>query len=149
MIEFRLKVELAIMIEFSIKGENIAHAIQSGLLLTSVFCNQFWVKSDNLKIPNHKTMQFNLIKFDPLAEEFDLPPECPGGFVAYRKCLVTSLFFKFYISVEAELAKKNLAETSPLDQSAIGDIERPATEAIVSYDIATEDAVGKPMKTRV
>ena len=51
--------------------------------------------------------------------------------------------------MEAQLAEKNLTETSAVDQSAIGDIERPATEAIVSYDIATEDAVGKPVKARI
>ena len=51
--------------------------------------------------------------------------------------------------MEAQLAKKTLTETSAVDQSAIGDIERPATEAIVSYDIATEDAVGKPVKARI
>mgnify|MGYP000472821690 CR=1 FL=1 len=83
---------------------------------------------------------------DSLSTEFDLPPSAPGGFIAYRKCLVTSLFFKFFITVQAGLMEEGLISKDDREHSAIGDIEKLPTESIVSYDIETNDAVGRPIK---
>ena len=57
---------------------------------------------------------------DSLSNEFHLPASAPGGFIAYRKCLVTSLFFKFFITVQSKLSEKNLMENCDQDDSAIG-----------------------------
>ena len=90
----------------------------------------------------------NLLRLltDSFSAEFDLPPNCPGGFVAYRKCLVTSLFFKFFITVQAELAAKKLVKPSSKDDSAIGEIVRPKIESLQSAHVDTSDAVGQSMK---
>jgi len=72
-----------------------------------------------------------LIKItDSLSKEFDLPPSAPGGFVAYRKCLVTSLFYKFFVTVQSKLADLGILRNSKIDQSAIGEIQTLPTEAI-------------------
>lgn len=55
----------------------------------------------------------NLLKdvSDALQSEFSIPADCPRGFVAYRKCLVTSFFFKFFITVQHQLGMAEVQET--------------------------------------
>lgn len=40
-----------------------------------------------------------------LAEEMALAPSVPGGMVTYRRTLTISLFFKFYLTVQHQLAR--------------------------------------------
>jgi xanthine dehydrogenase/oxidase len=81
---------------------------------------------------------------EALQSEFDLPANCPGGFVAYRKCLVTSFFFKFFITVQHELSKKGLC--APAKDSDVSDLDREPFESIQCADVQTSDAVGQSKK---
>ena len=86
---------------------------------------------------------------DSLAAEFHLPANVPGGFAAYRQCLVTSFFFKFFITVQHELVDAGLIQLNEIvDKSAIGDIEREEMKWIQTHNIVSQDAVGKPIKHR-
>ncbi|CAG5113950.1 Oidioi.mRNA.OKI2018_I69.chr2.g8039.t1.cds [Oikopleura dioica] len=81
---------------------------------------------------------------EALEKEFDLPANCPGGFVAYRKCLVTSFFFKFFLTVQQELSKKGLCD--PNENSDVSDLDREPFESIQCADVQTTDAVGQSKK---
>ena len=45
-----------------------------------------------------------------LSEELQLPPDAPGGMPEYRKSLVTSFFFKFYLTVSRLLSPHSLPQ---------------------------------------
>uniref|UniRef100_A0A672N523 Aldehyde oxidase 3-like n=1 Tax=Sinocyclocheilus grahami TaxID=75366 RepID=A0A672N523_SINGR len=74
-----------------------------------------------------------------LEEEISVPPTAPGGREEYRKTLVLSFFFKFYMQVLLELQQKLVPET----QSSSDPVGRPnvhqaalqqATGEAVYYD---------------
>ncbi|XP_036420186.1 aldehyde oxidase 5 [Colossoma macropomum] len=48
-----------------------------------------------------------------LREEISLSPTAPGGRVEYRRTLVLSFFFKFYVQVLLELKQKGIAVSDP------------------------------------
>ena len=45
-----------------------------------------------------------------LSDELQLPANAPGGMPEYRKSLVTSFFFKFYLTVSRLLSSHTLPE---------------------------------------
>lgn len=59
--------------------------------------------------------------FDFLLEELPLPPNAPGGKVLYRRSLVPSLFYKFYLFVRNELSKNCMA-VEPLPEKYLSGI---------------------------
>lgn len=53
------------------------------------------------KLVNKETLRVVLVI---ICEEFDLPPNAPGGIVRYRRALALSLFFKFFVYVAENIA---------------------------------------------
>ncbi|XP_064383993.1 xanthine dehydrogenase/oxidase-like isoform X2 [Halichondria panicea] len=82
-----------------------------------------------------------------LLEDLPLPPDVPGGMPDYRRSLVTSFFYKFYLTVLSRL------RSEPLPQdliSATRVFERPPVQSCqgfqsVSDEQLPEDSVGRPM----
>uniref|UniRef100_A0A3B3ZI89 Xanthine dehydrogenase n=1 Tax=Periophthalmus magnuspinnatus TaxID=409849 RepID=A0A3B3ZI89_9GOBI len=68
-----------------------------------------------------------------LADEMTLDPSCPGGMVSYRRTLVLSLFYKFYLSVLQTLGE----QVMPLPARTAG-ITVPSGQDM-------EDVVGRPL----
>ncbi|KAJ0067290.1 hypothetical protein NL108_015816 [Boleophthalmus pectinirostris] len=88
-----------------------------------------------------------------LAAEMTLDPSCPGGMVSYRRTLVLSLFYKFYLSVLQNLAQQGLSvESVPPEFLSATEIFHPPTPSSVQlYQAvpagqAVEDVVGRPLQ---
>ena len=62
---------------------------------------------------------------------------------------MTSLFFKFFITIQQSLAEKKIISTNNVvDSSAIKEIHRKETSSVQCYDVHTVDAVGRSLKHR-
>ncbi|XP_077870005.1 xanthine dehydrogenase/oxidase-like [Saccoglossus kowalevskii] len=76
-----------------------------------------------------------------------------GGFVEYRKCLLQSFFFKFYLNVQNVLSKQltDTVLTVPAQcKSALVPVEMPPTESMqlfqdVPRSQSNDDPVGRPI----
>lgn len=87
-----------------------------------------------------------------LAEEMTLDPSAPGGMVSYRRTLVLSLFYKFYLSVLQRLREKG-HQVEPVPAEFLSAIEefRPSVPSSVQvYQTVPsgqteEDVVGRPV----
>uniref|UniRef100_A0A8B9L6U5 Aldehyde oxidase 5 n=1 Tax=Astyanax mexicanus TaxID=7994 RepID=A0A8B9L6U5_ASTMX len=86
-----------------------------------------------------------------LKEEISLSPAAPGGRVEYRKSLILSFFFKFYMQMLLELRQRGVAVTDvpPENLSALTQYrsELPQghhTFQMVSDDQSSTDPVGRP-----
>lgn len=87
-----------------------------------------------------------------LAEEMTLDPSSPGGMVQYRRALVLSLFYKFYLSVLQRLSSEGQqVEPVPDEFLSATEVFHPPTpssvqvfQAVPSGQMA-EDVVGRPM----
>ncbi|XP_072526962.1 aldehyde oxidase 5 [Salminus brasiliensis] len=86
-----------------------------------------------------------------LKEEISLSPAAPGGRVEYRKTLVLSFFFKFYMQVLLELRQKGVAVSAvpPENLSALMQYRSELPQAhhtfqMVSDDQSSTDPVGRP-----
>uniref|UniRef100_A0A1D1XDN3 xanthine dehydrogenase n=1 Tax=Anthurium amnicola TaxID=1678845 RepID=A0A1D1XDN3_9ARAE len=82
-----------------------------------------------------------------LKEEISLAENAPGGMVEFRKSLVSSFFFKFFLWVSHQLKNKehNMEHLQACDQSAICLYNRPPSTGSQSYELAKcGTAVGHP-----
>ncbi|XP_066271857.1 xanthine dehydrogenase/oxidase-like [Branchiostoma lanceolatum] len=82
-----------------------------------------------------------------LEDDLPLPPSVPGGMVEFRRTLTTSLFFKFFLSVQQRL---NLKDVPPPYRSACSLYHREPSQGTQMYQEvpegqAREDAVGRPI----
>uniref|UniRef100_A0A8C5SZD1 xanthine dehydrogenase n=1 Tax=Laticauda laticaudata TaxID=8630 RepID=A0A8C5SZD1_LATLA len=68
-----------------------------------------------------------------LAEEMNLSPSAPGGMVDFRRTLVLSFFFKFYLTVLQKHVKLN------------GNVSFSFHMAIVPNEQSIDDMVGRPL----
>lgn len=83
-----------------------------------------------------------------LKEEISLADDAPGGMVEFRKSLVSSFFFKFFLWVTHQMHEKgSLSEgIDATYQSAIQPYSRPSSYGIQSYEsVRLGTAVGSPM----
>lgn len=87
----------------SLKGNVIEDATMcyGGLAHVTKMANKS-MQSLRGKIVNENTLRATL---GTICEEFDLPPNAPGGMVCYRRTLALSLFFKFYIFVAEKIGE--------------------------------------------
>lgn len=87
-----------------------------------------------------------------LAEEMSLEPSSPGGMVSYRRTLVLSLFYKFYLSVLQKLGEQGL-QVEPVSTqflSATETFHPPSPSSVQVYQAVppgqtVDDVVGRPM----
>uniref|UniRef100_A0A8C1K0M3 Aldehyde oxidase 5 n=1 Tax=Cyprinus carpio TaxID=7962 RepID=A0A8C1K0M3_CYPCA len=83
-----------------------------------------------------------------LEEEIYVPPTAPGGQEEYRKALVLSFFFKFYMQVTLELQQKVGMNDLPLEYlSALKPFKNEVPQANHSFQVETQssnDPVGRP-----
>uniref|UniRef100_A0A9J7X092 Aldehyde oxidase 5 n=1 Tax=Cyprinus carpio carpio TaxID=630221 RepID=A0A9J7X092_CYPCA len=85
-----------------------------------------------------------------LEEEIYVPPTAPGGQEEYRKALVLSFFFKFYMQVTLELQQKVGMNDLPLEYlSALKPFKNEVPQANHSFQLVPEtqssnDPVGRP-----
>uniref|UniRef100_A0A8C2F8J8 Aldehyde oxidase 5 n=1 Tax=Cyprinus carpio TaxID=7962 RepID=A0A8C2F8J8_CYPCA len=85
-----------------------------------------------------------------LEEEIYVPPTAPGGQEEYRKALVLSFFFKFYMQVLLELQQKVGMNDLPLEYlSALKPFKNEVPQANHSFQLVPEtqssnDPVGRP-----
>uniref|UniRef100_A0A8C1Y1M9 Aldehyde oxidase 5 n=1 Tax=Cyprinus carpio TaxID=7962 RepID=A0A8C1Y1M9_CYPCA len=86
-----------------------------------------------------------------LEEEIYVPPTAPGGQEEYRKALVLSFFFKFYMQVLLELQQKEVGMNDlPLEYlSALKPFKNEVPQANHSFQLVPEtqssnDPVGRP-----
>ncbi|XP_051550621.1 aldehyde oxidase 3-like [Myxocyprinus asiaticus] len=86
-----------------------------------------------------------------LEEEISLPPTAPGGREEYRKALVLSFFFKFYMQVLLELKEREVGVSDlPLEYlSALKPFKNEVPQGNYSYQLVPEaqsssDPVGRP-----
>lgn len=87
-----------------------------------------------------------------LANEMTLDPSSPGGMVSYRRTLVLSLFYKFYLSVLQSLGKKGHQVEKVPDEflSATEVFHPPVPSSVQVYQAVptgqiAEDVVGRPL----
>ncbi|KAM6945776.1 xanthine dehydrogenase/oxidase [Aplochiton taeniatus] len=87
-----------------------------------------------------------------LAEEMTLHPSAPGGMVTYRRTLVLSLFYKFYLTVHQKLAEEGLLESAVgADCASVTEIyhhDTPSSSQVfqaIPPGMAQDDVVGRPM----
>ncbi|CAH1407061.1 unnamed protein product [Nezara viridula] len=86
-----------------------------------------------------------------LMDELTLAPSAPGGMVLYRRSLVLSFFFKFYLHVCLELEKLGLIRPSEKScRSAIDQFHSliPSSSQYISKDSPSEgehDTIGLPV----
>ena len=82
---------------------------------------------------------------ESLKSELRLPTGVPGGMPEYRQALVASLFFKFYLTVTAEL---KLASHDAKNEATVAPRHRPVSQNRQCWDNAasTETPVGDPLK---
>lgn len=87
-----------------------------------------------------------------LAEELTLDPSSPGGMVSFRRTLVLSLFYKFYLSVCRDLSAEFLKVVPvPSELLSATEVFHPATPSSVQLYQAVpsgqmeQDVVGRPM----
>ena len=83
-----------------------------------------------------------------ICEEFNLPPNAPGGMVRYRRSLALSFFYKFYVHVAQEV-NATADSTFAADRSATeGFIDRPIKSHQffkIPESSGAHRAVGKPV----
>ena len=82
-----------------------------------------------------------------LLEDFPLKPDSLGGMAEFRQSLVISFFFKFYLTVLAQLPGKTLL---PETASAIKPLLRAPTQSSQGFQTVPgtqhrQDSVGRPM----
>ncbi|XP_072309679.1 xanthine dehydrogenase/oxidase [Eucyclogobius newberryi] len=87
-----------------------------------------------------------------LADEMAIDPSSPGGMVSYRRTLVLSLFYKFYLSVLQNLREQGMkVETVPAEYLSATEVFHPPTPSGVQVYQAVpsgqrlEDVVGRPL----
>ncbi|XP_033824847.1 xanthine dehydrogenase/oxidase-like [Periophthalmus magnuspinnatus] len=88
-----------------------------------------------------------------LADEMTLDPSCPGGMVSYRRTLVLSLFYKFYLSVLQTLGEQGVEEVEPVPSEYLSATEvfhPPVPSSVQVYQTVPsgqdmEDVVGRPL----
>ncbi|XP_013399614.1 xanthine dehydrogenase/oxidase-like [Lingula anatina] len=91
-----------------------------------------------------------------LADDLPLSQDAPGGQVEYRRTLVSSFFFKFYLTVQLHLMQCKQGQPAPKvlssDMSATHVFHRDPSRSTQVYedvpdDQSLDDAVGRPMPT--
>ncbi|KAJ0029771.1 hypothetical protein NQD34_004768, partial [Periophthalmus magnuspinnatus] len=88
-----------------------------------------------------------------LADEMTLDPSCPGGMVLYRRTLVLSLFYKFYLTVLQSLKEQGVKEVELVPSECLSATEvfhPPAPSSVQVYQTVPsgqdlEDVVGRPL----
>ena len=82
-----------------------------------------------------------------LLEDLPLPPDVPGGMPEYRRSLVTSFFFKFYLSVCSRLGGKPLPDELVSATQLFSREPVKSTQGFqtVPKDQSNQDSVGRPM----
>ena len=82
-----------------------------------------------------------------LLEDLPLPPDVPGGMPEYRHSLVTSFFFKFYLSVCSRLGGNPLPSelVSATQLFNRGTVKSTQGFQTVPKDQSNQDSVGRPM----
>ena len=82
-----------------------------------------------------------------LLEELSLPANVPGGMPEYRQSLVTSFFFKFYLSVLSSITREPLAKELVSATQLYHREVAKSTQGFQSVPEAQikDDFVGRPM----
>lgn len=91
-----------------------------------------------------------------LADEMNLPPSVPGGMVDFRRTLVLSFFFKFYLTVLQKLSielngNNNLGDVVPSRYASATDLfhKDPVNNVQFFQEVpagqSVEDMVGRPL----
>ncbi|KAH0622641.1 hypothetical protein JD844_025123 [Phrynosoma platyrhinos] len=85
-----------------------------------------------------------------LASEMNLSPSAPGGMVDFRRTLVLSFFFKFYLTVLQKLnielnGNNNLGETVPARYASATELFHKDPVDNVQLFQTIEDTVGRPL----
>ncbi|XP_047119344.1 xanthine dehydrogenase [Schistocerca piceifrons] len=89
--------------------------------------------------------------YEMLINDLPLSPNAPGGMIQYRRSLTLSLFFKAYLAIRNELAKKNCTQPVPENyKSGIMGLEMEIPRSsqyfqVVPPDQRASDAVGRPL----
>ena len=68
---------------------------------------------------------------DALSSELTIPLNVPGGLPEYRRALITSLFFKFFLTVSARIDVKSV-DADELD--AVAPLPRPVTRSAQVFE---------------
>lgn len=66
-----------------------------------------------------------------LEQDFPLDPHAPGGMITYRRTLVLSFFYKFFLHVKAQLG----LQIDPRVSSAIENHKRPTSSGEQHYQL--------------
>uniref|UniRef100_A0A4W2IRX1 Aldehyde oxidase 2 n=1 Tax=Bos indicus x Bos taurus TaxID=30522 RepID=A0A4W2IRX1_BOBOX len=82
-----------------------------------------------------------------LLDEVSLPGWAPGGRVEFKRTLVVSFFFKFYLQVLQELKNRRYPEISDRFLSALEDFPGTVPQGVQSVDShqPLQDPVGRPV----